>query len=862
MKQSNRILLITALFAGILLPRIGAAGEQFQNLVRPFLNKHCVRCHRENPKSNKGQRDKGQRGKGQDDSGPAGDLRLDTQVDFSAKQLDIWIEVMDKLNLGEMPPPNEPQPSEASRRDVVRWIAQRRRELIRNSVGGSGRALSRRINRVEFSNTIRDLLDMEFLPGDDPARRLPPDATFEGFDKVGAALMLDSSLLDGYYMAAKEVADRALVVGPPKYPTHTSHYELEDMRKDGSGFTYMCGTSGTVCGDHDVRLLLGTTRTARGLLYPGTDQLIPVKGVYTIRVRASSDRGDRGQPVKMFVERQNGREGRLMEVEVTASRATPDVYSVTLPLDALHEARGVYMKVGIVSDTKLHVGMMPYNHFEKAVKHAATAADLAQSLRLQARMKSEGWVGRNRPAEVLLDPSSLPKLFVDWIEIEGPIYRQWPPSSHRTVLFKGDESPQTLEYAREIFARLLPRAFRRPVDTEEVDRVVDLVEREFDRGTSFLDAIRLGIVYTLTSPSFLYITRADNAEPQTTGSLANYELASRLSYFLWCSMPDDRLFELARDGQLADPAILAGQVDRMLKDTKAEALVSRFAAQWLKTAEFLEFTPDRKIYRDFDPTLREDMAKETLAFFAEILRNDLSALNFLDSDFVVVNQRLAQFYGLRGVHGEQFRRINLPVDSPRGGLLGQAGVHLRGSDGVRTKPVNRGVYVREVLFNDPPDPPPPNVGEVEPNIQGERLTVRDRLLQHQQIDACASCHRGIDPYGLALENFDVTGAWRTHQNGEDFRGAKTPSIDASGVLPNGETFRDFGEFKRLLMEDQQQDRFRRGLVEKLFLYALGRPAGVMDRDSIDETVNQMKANGDTLSAAMKGLVLTNTFRGR
>ena len=300
----------------------------------------------------------------------------------------------------------------------------------------------------------------------------------------------------------------------------------------------------------------------------------------------------------------------------------------------------------------------------------------------------------------------------------------------------------------------------------------------------------------------------------------------------------------------------------MIDDSKSQALVDGFAAQWLRTGEFLDFQPDQKIYRDFyrdyDPDIREHMTGEPLAFFEEILRNDLSVLNFLDSNFIVVNEPLAAFYGLEKVKGDNFRRVALPPGSHRGGLLGQAGIHLRGSDGIRTKPVNRGVYLREVLFNDPPDPPPPNAGEVEPNIEGERLTVRDRLIQHQQIEACASCHRGIDGYGLALENFDVTGAWRDRQNGEEFRGDNTPQIDASGILPNGKTFADFEEFKAALLE--QDDRFRRALAEKLFLYALGRPVEPKDRGTVDSIVKEMHSAGDTLRGAIQALAKTKTFQ--
>lgn len=839
-----------------------ASADDEQQIVRSFLSGHCFNCHGETKQES--------------------DLRLDTlRTDFDSASIgEVWTEVMDILNRGEMPPQERPRPDSVTQQRVVRWIAGELREARKRRAGRGQHVLMRRLNRDEYANTIRDLFQIEFLPGENPADLLPPDAEYEGFRKVGSSLMLDSSLLGSYYEAASRVACLAIVSGPPKYPTHLSHFEMEDMAKKGSGFTYVCGHGGCECGEQDVRLLTGNTRTSRGLLYPETEQMIPVKGWYTIRVRASADPGDEDEPVRMFVERQNGREGRLMEVDVTAPRSAPQVYSVTLPLDALTEARGVYMKVGIVNGAKrlqphqitqpekaISVGIPDFFTFEKAMKAAASAGNHAESLRIAARRQSEGWTGSTRPGMGLLDPSPLRKLYIDWIEIEGPLYEQWPPRSHQEIYFRNEDTTKDLNYARAIFERFMAKAFRRPVQPDEIDCVVGLISQELHRGLSFDEAIRLGITYTLTAPSFLYLI--EPSEESQNRPLNDYELASRLSYFLWSSMPDDRLFALAAAGRLQEPTTLTREVDRLIDDPRSRALVDGFAAQWLKTDEFLEFTPDQKIYasfyRQYDPQLRESMDDEPLEFFEEVLQHDLSVLNFIDSDFVVVNKPLAEFYGLpaagplnsRTVELE-FRRIKLPADSPRGGLLGQAGIHLRGSDGIRTKPVNRGVYVREVFFNDPPDPPPPNAGEVEPNIEGERLTVRKRLLQHQQIDACASCHRGIDAYGLALENFDVTGAWRDRQNGEEFRGSNTPPINASGTLPNGESFADFEEFKVLLMA--QQDRFRRALCEKLFLYALGRPVTYNDRDTIDEIAASMTENGDTLRAAIRALVLTYAFR--
>ena len=820
--------------------------------VQGFLAQYCVECH--GPDKQKGK------------------LRLDNlAVNFdSPDNAQTWVEVMDNLNLEEMPPEDAKKPDGAQRLAVTRWIAKELRAAEERAVGAGGRAQMRRLNRREFSNTIRDLLHMEYLPEEDPAELLPPDATFDGFDKVGSALMLDSSLLSNYYQAAREVAQRAIVDGPPEYPTNLAHFEMEDMAKPGSGFSYVChGT--TVCGEHDVTLLVGNTRTMRGLLYPGTEQMFPVKGMYTIRVRASADQGEFEEPVRMFVERQQDRRGRIMEVEVTATREAPEVYEVTLPMVSLAESSGVYMKVGIVNGAKrvqmrqlqqpekaFAVGMPGFFSFDKKMKEFSSQGDHASALRLAARKKSEGWTASGRPGLGLLEPSHFRKLYVDWIEIEGPLYEQWPPKSHKALFFKYEDTRKDIGYAREMFERFLPRAFRRPVKQEEVNGVVTLIEKELKQGLPYNDAIRLGLTYVLTSPSFLYISEPDLSEKGRL--LDDYELASRLSYFLWSSMPDAQLMDLAQSAKLKDPKILKQEVARMLADKKAESLVSGFAAQWLKTEEFLEFTPDQKIYRGFDPNLRHEMVKETLAFFEEVLRNQLSVLNFIDSDFLMLNEPLAKFYGIQGVKGEHFRKVKLPAHSRRGGLLGQAGMHIRGSDGIRTKPVNRGVYVREVLFNDPPAPPPPNAGEVEPNIEGKRLTIRDRLLQHQQIEACASCHRGIDPYGLALENFDATGAWRDQQNGEDFHERNAPPIVVSGKLPNGKAFENFQDFKALLID--QKDRFRRALSEKLFLYALGRPARAADRTDINFVAQTLAENGDTFEAAIQALVKTKAFQSK
>lgn len=816
------------------------ADNTWTEVVRPFLVQHCERCHGDQKQN--------------------GDLRLDTlAVDFdSSTNAGVWIEVMDNLNLGEMPPEGEPRPDPVEHRRVVRWIADQLRAAQRRAAGSEGRVLLRRLNRTEYANTIRDLLHVTYLPGENPAALLPPDATYEGFDKVGSALMLDPSLLDAYYRVAKDIASRVMVDGPPEFPTKNIRFQFEQTSDTNHRYILVSPTIRER--QQDMEIVAGATRVRDELDYAGHYAIIPTTGRYTVRIRAFADHAGESMPVTMYADRVQGREPRIMEVEVSE---TPKTYEATLPFTALGPITPApYFTVGILNGPKgTRQGLRGHGEMIRAAEAASKAADYATALRIQARMLAEGYVDYTRPTKVLLDLSPFPKLYLDWIEVEGPVYDSWPPASHKVLLFKGDTADDPHAYVRDIFRRLLPKAYRRPVEPSEIDRVASLVSSELNAGTPFKKAIEIGLTYILTSPGFLYLIEPNTGDGPRR--LNDFELASRLSYFLWSSMPDDELFAICNTAQdsrqsLSHAAILEEQVERMLADPRSLALTDGFAAQWLRTDDFLNFTPDSRIYRGFDPRLRDDMVGETKAFFTEVLSKNLSIFEFLDSDFVMVNQRLAQFYGLPPVRGESFQAVVLPEDSHRGGLLGQAGVHLLGSDGIRTKPVTRGVYVREVLFNDPPDPPPANAGEVEPNIKGERLTVRQRLLQHQQIEACANCHRGIDPYGLALENFDATGAWRTRQNGEDFRGNNTPDIDVSGTLPNGQAFDTFEEFKALLLE--QKNRFRRAFVEKLFVYAIGRPVEPQDRTAIDSVVKHLAQHDDRIQSAIAALIQTDAFQ--
>ena len=802
----------------------------FERLVQPFFNQHCLSCH--------------------DGDTESGEVRVDTlAADFrSLPEAGRWIEVMDQMNLGQMPPDGEPRPDVEQLREVTSWIASELRHAERTRRSAGGRVVLRRFNRAEYANTIRDLLSIDFLPGESPRELLPPDGTAEGFDKVSTALMLDPSLLEKYFEAAQMVAAKAIVDGPPEFATEVMRYELEETANNRA-IRYLCTKPGIICRETDLALMEGSTRSFGVMKYPGTRDEIPVKGMYRIQVRAWADDADPTEPVVMRFSQGHPQEDQrlLLETEVTDQ---PQVYEVVVPRDPKCGEYNVSIVNGSGFGTVSRVGLQLRDQQQQAGK----AKDFERVMRLQSRQQMEG-LTQGRPNPESADVDQLPKLVVDWIQCEGPLYDQWPPASHQRLLFRGEDAEPNRDYIEAIFYRFMSRAFRRRATEPEVRQVADFVQSEVAAGESFHDAIRAGIVAVLCSPKFLYLTEpSDSDQPRP---LNDWEIASRLSYFLWSSMPDDDLFRLANQGRLRNRQVLIEQVDRMIADQKSKGFVDGFGAQWLRTSEFKTFTPDKYLYKGYDEKLGDAMVGQAKAFFAEVLRSDASALSFIDSDWTMLNERLAEFYGIDGVSSEEFERVSLAAHPRRGGLLGMAGVAMLGSDGNRTKPVHRGVYIREVLFNDPPDPPPPNAGEVEPNIKGQNLTVRERLIQHQQIESCAACHRGIDGYGLAMENFNVIGAWRDRQDGENFRGDRTPPIDPSGTLPNGQRFETFDEFKVLLLE--QKERFARGLSEKMLVYALGRPVEPSDRGLIDRLSAEMAANDYTLGSLIRGIVTSKAF---
>lgn len=841
--QSIGILLGLVGWAATVTAQDQSVDDSFPQRIAPLLQKYCLRCH--------------------------GPETAEADLNFAQLKADfgdrasaaIWLEIRNQVNLGEMPPQDELQLTVAEIQELSGWIGHGLEAAENARLGAGGSVMIRRLNRHEYTYTVADLLSMKFPPGESPLDFLPPDGTALGFDKVSAALTLDPSLMTQYYQVARRVADRAIVDGPPDFPTEKMRLEYEEIA-DSNAIGYLLNRLGMKAVPGGLQLVEGNTRSFGMLRYPGRNDnnVAPINGFYRFTVRAGGRPGADGEVPRLRLTHNHPDDGmrKIMEFDVKADWDQPREYSRVVPRDTL----GGELELQLVNEKGFYMSQRPGEHFMRRNNEVGKTGDFTESIRLAGRKIAEGWGGdRSTPDPDKLDETRYPRVFLDYLEVEGPLYEQWPPASHTTLLFDQTRSvtetdrESQLAYAREVFRRFLPRAWRRPVKDHELESILGVVQTELENGGPFHDAIRLGLTATLTSPKFLLLGEP-GAERQQ-GKLDDYQLASRLSYFLWSSMPDESLFELAAEGRLRDPEVLARQVDRMLVDERIERFVQGFGRQWLKTDTFNAFAPDPYLYRSYDENLSEAVVEEPLAFLRTILQQDLSLLNFIDSDFLVINHRLAEHYGIDGIEGEEFRSVPLPDDSPRGGLLGMAGIHQAGSDGVRTKPVSRAVYVLDVLFNDPPGPPPPNAGEIEPNIRGERLTVRERLLQHQKIKSCAACHTRLDPYGLALENFNVIGHWRDQQDGEDFRGDRRPEIEVEGRLPNGESFATFEEFRQKLLD--QSDRFRRALAEKLLVYALGRPVQPGDDSVLNQAVSDMRQSGDSLRGLLKSIITSQAF---
>lgn len=856
-------LLITIVLLWACMAQVSAAPVAVPSEVQSFLSQHCFSCH--------------------DARKAKAGLRLDELgFDFlQGKTADVWKEVHDRVAVGEMPPDDSPPPSAEQSKAFLTWVNARLQQAEREALSAAGRNLLRRLNRSEYLHSVGDLLalDEHFL--DRIGEELPSDGKAEGFDRIGTALFLDRTQLEKYLLVAQWIA-REAIVEPERPPMRHEVVEWEKGRPGPPKARVIIGAGKEIpFGATRLRTIPDGVEYLEGDVYSrGPDGLFASIGNVDLRTRVVEDGYYRF---------------RLRARVDNRSRTVPNrlryVYAEKLPIEVRGE---VALEQGVTEFTLfLKAGdpdmqrrlVLRWNDTPKAVivnpplaklrqerTNAIGALEQARTKQLPAAetaplqaaldVANQALADYEGPENIFnpeLDTEKLPRLFVDAVEVEGPVRSEWPPASHRRLFFAGDDRNDE-SYAREIFARLLPRAYRRPLEPGELERVVGVVTKAMQAGRPFREAMRFGLETVLCSPAFLYLHEPQPAEgPSGPRELNDYELANRLSYFLWSSSPDDELFSLAAEGKLGDETTLAAQVKRMLADPKSRRLVEDFAGQWLDVREFGSIQPAKE-YKDYDPDLAAAQREEAFAFFGEILAKNLPITNLIDSDFVVVNERLAKHYGIEGVAGPEFRRVSIGPDAHRGGVLGLSGLMTLLADGTRTLPMRRGTWVLTKLFYDPPGNPPPNAGEIQPNVSGAKLTVRQRLEMHRNDETCASCHAKLDPFGLALENYDAIGAWRTRANGENFKGSNTPPIDPAGELIDGRKFTTLAEYKALLLAGR--DKSAAAFTRQMMTYALARPVGYADHAAVEAVSTALRRDDFRLQSLILAIALGEPFRSR
>ena len=783
-----------------------------------FLTTHCVSCH--GPKKEKG------------------DLRIDTlSRDFKAgMDSHLWAEVNERINAGEMPPEEEPRPSE---KEISEFIAQLDQKL---SEGKAARMAARppvahyRLSRKEYQNTVYDLLGVRY----DPTKpgELNEDTLWHGYERIGSQLSLSPSHINRYYQAAEIVLDRA-------FPQ--TEGEVRKVKKTAADLRYGGGEK-----QKEALKRFGIKRPLRQLLFPGrVDQALAHhwfgktgtehSGLYKLRLQASGIRPPGGQPAHLSIGVKTSEENvdGMIELDITAPEDKPQVYEFEIFLEM---------------PTQLHFAVVSTNVIDRRGGGAFRGALASRNAYIFTHSSETALLNPNAPQMFDGEGNGIfSTVILDWIEWEGPIVTPQEKSLRKGIFPENNGTIEQVSHHLQSFAE---RAWRRKVNPQELSGYLRSYQKDMEAGDKIQDAFRTALLRVLTSRNFIYLVEG---EPQTRERLNEHELASRLSYFLWSSMPDDSLFALANKGKL-NGAELSKQVDRMLSDLRTERFVEDFSRQWLQLHKVGMFPPDKKLYPTYDDWLETSMRNEPVEFFRELLNENLPIEGLLDSDWTMANARLCDFYGLPEPTKQGFQKVSLKPEHNRGGLLTMGGVLGLTSDGTRHRPVHRGVWLSETIFNKTPPPPPANVDPIEPvPPEGEKITIRQRMEAHTRDPNCAACHKSIDPLGLAFDQYDAIGQWRTHEHIPTGVG-KNPPVDASGTLIDGRTFNGSVEFKELLLDDR--DRFARAFIEHLCTYALRRVLTVDDKDDISLILSEAKKKNFQIKDIIRAVAVSDLLRKR
>jgi mono/diheme cytochrome c family protein len=718
---------------------------------------------------------------------------------------EVWEKVVRKLRSGAMPPPGVPRPDEATHAALAAWLEAGldRAAAVRPNPGAPS---LHRLNRTEYANAVRDLLALEV----DTTSLLPPDDVSGGFDNNAGLLGVSPALLERYLSAAAKI----------------SAWAVGDASLIGAGSETYLVRGDVSQTEHVEGLPLGTRG---GLLARHT---FPLDGEYVIKV-------------KLLQTNLGAVRGLLEPHQIEFLVDGERVFAATVGGDA-DNAMSAANAANIIAalDTRLTTRIVA-RAGARTVGAAFSKKTSAQGgTRLQPFLRSTLDAG---------DHTGLPH--VASLTITGPFNVTGPgdtPSRRRIFVCRPAEPSEELRCATQTISRLARAGYRRRVTEAELERLLSLYRTGRQQGT-FETGIEFALRGILANPKFVFRAEPDplNAAPGSVYRIGDFELASRLSFFLWSSIPDEELLELASRQRLRNPVVLEKQVRRMLGDPRAEALVSNFAGQWLQLRNLRSAAPDKDEFPDFDDNLRQSFERETELFFASVVREDRSVLDLLAADYTFADERLAKHYGIPSVYGSHFRRIAL-TDPARRGLLGHGSILTVTSHADRTSPVVRGKWILENLLGAPPPPPPPNVPPLEAGEGVAPLAMRERMAQHRRNPACANCHKIMDPIGLALENFDAVGAWRTHD-------AATP-IDASGQLADGTAVDGPVSLRQALL--RRPDVFVGNLTEKLLTYALGRGIEPYDMPAVRRIVREAARREHRWSSIVMGIVTSAPFQMR
>jgi len=764
---------------------------------RASINQYCVGCH--NSRS------------AQPASHPV-DLEKASLDDVVADAA-TWERVLRKLSVRAMPPQGMPHPQEADYAGFTTWLANSLDRAWASRGTSPGRFVVHRLNRTEYGNAVRDLLAIDV----DVTSLLPSDDADFGFDNIAASLKTSPLLLERYVTAAQRIS--TLAVGNPKELPGNTEYSIS---REFSQNAYIEG------------LPLGT----RG----GTvvRHIFPADGEYKLA----------GRLFRGVEEGYTGVESNDTPHTFVITIDGEEVFSTTIggPKDHEEQAKSLTEMQPIV-DARMTT----------RVKVTAGPHDVGFTWRERPAQRQDVWQPALRDSQEIHMVGGMPKIRTAMIE--GPYSVTGvsaTPSRDRIFVCRPASAAEEASCAERIFTNLTRRAYRRPVTGDDVQAPLAFYRQARQNAETFDAGVRAGLARVLSSTSFLYRMERDPAgiQPGAAHPVSDVELASRLSFFLWSSIPDERLLNLATSGRLRQPGVLAAQVKRMIADERANALIGNFTGQWLQLRSLeAKVTPDLLTFPDFDDNLRKGFRRETEMLFGYILRNDRSALELLSADYTFVNERLAKHYGIPGVYGERFRQIKL-TDPNRFGLLGHGSILSLTALATRTSPVFRGAYVLTTFLNTPPLPPPPNVPTLEESIKGTESapkSVREQLELHRSNPACASCHRVIDPPGFALENFDSVGQWRAAMP----NGAK---IDGNGVLADGSRINGPVELRQAILK--RPEAFVTVVTERIMVYALGRGLEPADMPVVRRIVRKAAQNGYRLNTIVNEIIESAPFQMR